>query len=182
MLTGHRVVLRTAREGDLDGLFDLIADVRTIGDHWPLRVLSEPEWVKSFRENGWWTDDFGRMLLTDRDGERLGYLNYYRPSHSYDGLEIGYRIFRPENRGQGHMSEAIPLFVAYLFSAKTIERIQALAHPDNEGSCRLLERSGFTFEGTLRRAHFDRGTHDDLRMYSILRADAPALPDLLAPL
>lgn len=181
MLTGHRVILRTVREEDLDGLFDLIADVRTIGDHWPLRIGSESEWRKKFHENGWWSEDFGRMLLTDRDGERLGYLNYYMPSHSYHGREIGYRIFRPEDRRRGYMSEAIPLFVAYLFGAKTIERIQALAHPDNEGSCRLLERCGFTFEGTLRHAHYDRGTYNDLQMYSILRADAPELSSLLAP-
>lgn len=80
------------------------------------------------------------------------------------------------------MSEAVPLFVAYLFEAKPIERVQALAHPENEGSCRLLERCGFKLEGTLRRAHYDRGTHHDLQVYSILRAEAPALSDLLAPL
>ena len=94
MLTGHRVILRTVREEDLDGLFDLIADVRTIGDHWPLRIGSESEWRKKFHENGWWSEDFGRMLLTDRDGERLGYLNYYMPSHSYHGREIGeFKVF-----------------------------------------------------------------------------------------
>lgn len=134
--------------------------MRAIGDHWPLRIGSELEWLKRFRENGWWTEDFGRLLLTDRDGKRLGYLNYYKPSHSYQGLEIGYRIFQPEDCGQGCMSEAIPLFVAYLFEAKTIERIQALVNSENKGSARVLERAGFIFEGTLRRAHFDRGTYN----------------------
>lgn len=43
MLTGHRVVLRTFREPDLEGLYDLIADVRAIGDHWPLHIGSESE-------------------------------------------------------------------------------------------------------------------------------------------
>lgn len=182
MLTGQRVILRTARQSDLEGLYDLIADVRTIGDHWPLRVGSEPQWLKQFDETGWWKDDFGRMLLTDREGRILGYVNYYMPSHSYQGLEIGYRIFKPEDRGQGFMSEALPLFVAYLFSAKEVNRIQALADTENEGSCRLLERSGFAYEGTLRDAHFDRGAYNDLRMYSILRSDAPALADLLSPI
>jgi len=182
MLTGHRVILRTVRESDLDGLYDLLADVRVIGDHWPLQIGSESEWIKRFHENGWWTDDFGRMMLTDREGRRLGYLNYYKPSHSYHGLEVGYRIFQPADRGQGYMSEALPLFIAYLFSAKPIERIQALASPGNLCSCGLLERCGFHDEGTLRHAHFDRGSHGDLRMYSILRDEAPNLSDLLAPI
>ncbi|MFC2078950.1 GNAT family N-acetyltransferase [Candidatus Bipolaricaulota bacterium] len=181
MLTGHHVVLRTVREADLDGLYDLIADVRAIGDYWPLRIGSESEWLKRFHENGWWTEDFGRLLLTNREGKRLGYVNYYRPSHSYQGLEIGYRIFRPDDRGQGYMGEAVPLFVSYLFEVKEIERIQALVNPANQGSSRVLERSGFVYEGTLRRCHYDRGTYNDLRMYSILRADAPPLSSLLAP-
>jgi len=182
VLTGSHVVLRTFREPDLEGLYDLVADVRTIGDHWPLGIGSESEWLRRFRENGWWTEEHGRLLLADRAGKRLGYLNYYKPSHSYHGLEIGYRIFRPEDRGRGFMREAIPLFVAYLFDAKPIERVQALAHPENVESCRVLERCGFSCEGTLRRAHFDRGTYHDLEMYSILRAEAPALSTLLAPL
>lgn len=181
MLTGTHVILRTFREPDLEGLYDLMADVRTVGDHWPLGIGSESEWTKRFRENGWWTEEYGRLLVTDLAGRRLGYVNYYKPSHSYQGLEIGYRVFRPEDRRRGVMGEAIPLFVAYLFAAKPIERIQALAHPENEASCRVLERSGFACEGTLRRAHFDRGTYHDLRMYSILRAESPALSSLLAP-
>ena len=76
-------------------------------------------------------------------------MNYYRPSYSYRGLEISYRVFRPEDRGKGFMSEAVALFVATLFAAKQIERIQALAHLDNAGSGRVLELRGFTFEGIL---------------------------------
>ena len=56
------------------------------------------------------------------------------------------------------MTEAIALFVGHLFAAGEVERIEALAHADNVGSRRLLEPCGVTFEGTLRRAHFDRGT------------------------
>jgi len=78
------------------------------------------------------------------------------------------------------MSEAIPLFVAYLFGAKTIERVQALVNPANAGSSRVLERCGFVCEGTIRRSHYDRGQYNDLKMYSILRNDAPELAELLA--
>ena len=145
-----------------------------------MQIGSESEWIKRFYDTGWWTDDFGRLLLTDRVGRRLGYVNYYKASNSYQGLEIGYRIFSPEDRDQGYMSEALPLFVAYLFSAKEIECVQALASPENTGSCRLLERSGFKLEGTLRRAHFDRGEYRDLSTYSILRSDALSLSKLLA--
>jgi len=181
MLVGRKVIVRTAREADIEGLYDQIADVRTIGDHWPVSVGSESNLVKQFRENGWWTEDFGRMLVTDPDGRRLGYVNYYRASHSHPGLEIGYRVFRPADRGRGVMTEAVGLFVGYLFAAKPIERIQALAHPNNVGSRRVLERCGFTCEGILRHAHFNHGEYTDLVMYSILRPEARPLASLLAP-
>jgi ribosomal-protein-alanine N-acetyltransferase len=80
------------------------------------------------------------------------------------------------------MREAVGLFAGYLFTAKQIERVQALAHPDNVGSRRVLERCGFSLEGVLRRAHFDRGTYTDLAMYSILRGEARPLEELLARL
>jgi hypothetical protein len=89
-------------------------------------------------------------------------------------------IFRPEERGKGIMREAVGLFVGYLFSAKQIERIQALGHPENVGSRRVLERCGFSFEGILRRAHFDRGSYTDLALHSILRWEAESLEELLA--
>ena len=180
MLVGTNTIVRTARDADMEGLYDLIADVRTIGDHWPLTVGSESSWIKQFRENGWWTDDFGRMLVTDRSERLLGFVNYYRASHSFPGLEIGFRIFRPEDRGKGFMTEAVGLFVAYLFAAKQIERVQALAHPENVGSRCVLERCGFSFEGILRRAHFNRGEYTDLAMYSMLRGEARRLETLLA--
>lgn len=53
--------------------------------------------------------------MTDRDGRILGSVNYYRSSHRYQGLEIGYRIFQPADRGKGLMTEAVGVFVAYLF-------------------------------------------------------------------
>ena len=80
------------------------------------------------------------------------------------------------------MTEAVGLSWGTSFTAKPIERIQALAHPDNVGSRRVLERCGFSLEGVLRRAHFDRGTYTDLAMYSILRGEARPLEELLAPL
>jgi hypothetical protein len=64
MLVGRNVVVRTAREADLDGRYDLIADVRTNGNHWPLTMGSKSEWTRRFRENGWWIDGVDRMLVT----------------------------------------------------------------------------------------------------------------------
>ena len=114
MLVGNRVVLRPFRRTDLDGLYDLVADVREIGEFWPLGCISEPRWLKQFDETSWWSDEFKLFLITDRDGRRIGQVNIYKASHSYDGWELGYRIYRPEDRGKGYATEAVCLATAYL--------------------------------------------------------------------
>jgi len=182
MLVGKNVILRPFRRADLDGLYDLVSDVREIGEFWPLRCISEPRWLKQFEENHWWCDEFKIFLITDRAGRRLGQINIYKASHSYNGWELGYRIYRPEDRGQGTTTEAVRIATAYLFEQEPIGRIQILLDPRNAGSRRVAEKAGYTLEGTLRHAHFDRGAYLDLLIFSILRDEAPKLSDLLASL
>jgi len=182
MLVGKKVILRPFRAGDLEGLHDLTADVRKAGEFWPLGMASEQKMLEQFEENGWWTDDCGRLLITDRAGRRLGMIIYYQASHSYQGLELGYRIFQPADRGKGLMGEAIPLVVAYLFATRHVERIQLVIESENDASCKLAETCGFTREGMLRRAHYNWGTFHDLAVYAVLRPEATPLTELLAPL
>jgi len=182
MLVGRSVVLRPFREEDLEGLYDLAADVREIGAYWPLGCTSEPGWFRQFRETAWWTDEFKILLITNRAGRRLGHINIYKASRSYDGYEIGYRIYKPEDRGKGTMTEAVRLCTAYLFEKEPIARIQILLDPRNKGSQKVAERAGCVLEGRLRRAHFDRGGYEDLLIYSIVRGETEPLASLLAPL
>ena len=182
MLIGHRVILRPFRRADLEGLYDLVSDVREIGEFWPLGCISEPRWLAQFDENHWWTDEFRVFLITDCEDRGLGQINIYRASHSYEGWELGYRIYRPEDRGQGYTTEAVRLCTAYLFEQKPIGRIQIILDPRNAGSRRVAEKAGYTLEGRLRSAHFDRGEYLDLLVFSILRDESPVLSDLLVPL
>ena len=182
MLVGNQVILRSFRRSDLDGLYDLVADVRKIGEFWPLGCISEPRWFKQFEETNWWSDDFKLFLITDRDGRRLGQVNIYKASHSYGGWELGYRIYLPEDRGKGYMTEAVRLATAYLFGQEAIERMQIVLDPRNIGSQVVAERAGYQLEGTLRHGHFDRGSFRDLILFSIIRSEVPPISELLAPL
>lgn len=180
MLVGKKAILRTVRESDLDTLFELTADVRDAGDHWPLQLRSEHAARKRFEENGWWDDEFGALLITDLDDRIVGQIVMFKAAVYQNAYEFGYRIFRPGDRGKGYMPEAVALAVSFLFETKTIDRIQATTLPENEASQRVLEKCGFTFEGTMRSAMFHRGRSSDLRLYSILREDARPLGELLA--
>ncbi len=180
MLVGEKVILRTVRESDLDTILELTADVRDAGDYWPVQLQSEQASRKRFQEDGWWSDEFGVLLITDREDRILGQIVMFKATPYQNAYEFGYRLFRPDDRGKGYMPEAVSLAAAFLFATKRIDRIQATTLPGNEASQRVLEKCGFTFEGILRKALFHRGQSQDLRLYSILREDARPLNELLA--
>jgi RimJ/RimL family protein N-acetyltransferase len=45
----------------------------------------------------------------------------------------------------------------------------------NDRARRAYEKAGFVHEGTLRRAHFSRGTHHDVHVMGLLRDEWVAL-------
>ena len=78
--------------------------------------------------------------------------------------ELSYWIV-PEYQGNGYGTEAVEVLVDYAFSAHEIRGLQAQTFAPNEGSVGVLEKLGFTHEGTLRDARFRdvRKSRDDFR-------------------
>jgi RimJ/RimL family protein N-acetyltransferase len=90
-------------------------------------------------------------------------------------------IFRREDRGRGILSEALPLFSAYLFEAKPIQRLYLHAVTENAASRRVAEKAGYKQDGTLRQSFFLRGKLRDCAVYSLVRSECGPLNDCLQP-
>jgi len=168
MLIGERVRLRPARETDLDTIFRLRGETRTTGEHWRVRLQSEFLERRQFLETGWWSEDRGFLVILDGAERILGRITYFRPTFYLDTYEIGYRIYRPNDRGKGYTTEAVALLTDYLFASKPIRRIQAATLPANMASRRVLEKCGFSLEGIMRGAFFYQGAFQDLCLYAVL--------------
>ena len=82
--------------------------------------------------------------------------------------ELGYYIAR-ERWGRGYATRAVREICRYVFENTDIVRIYAEPFADNAASCRVLEKAGFTLEGTLRANAIKSGRIRDTRMYSLLR-------------
>jgi len=82
--------------------------------------------------------------------------------------EVGYWIGE-EYWGQGILPTVLPLFVKWMFDEFGLERIEAPVFAPNIGSARVLEKSGFTFEGTQRNRVVKNGEVLDAKSYSILK-------------
>lgn len=84
---------------------------------------------------------------------------------------IGY-VLREESWGRGYMPEAVRRLTAFAFEALCMDVVSIQHFEFNDRSRRVIEKCGFRYEGTLRRASsiFDGSVHDEL-VYSMLREE-----------
>lgn len=82
--------------------------------------------------------------------------------------ELGYYIAK-EYRGKGMMTEAVRQVCTYVFDNSDILRIYAEPFSYNAASCRVLEKAGFQYEGTLRCNAVKNGRILDMKMYARLK-------------
>lgn len=82
--------------------------------------------------------------------------------------ELGYYI--AENYwGKGIMTEAVKQICEYVFNNSDIIRIYAEPFADNSASCRVLEKTGFQFEGILKSNSVKNGKIIDMKMYALIK-------------
>jgi ribosomal-protein-alanine N-acetyltransferase len=104
------------------------------------------------------------------DEHVVGSIGIFRQDniHSHTA-ELGYYL--NENYwGQGIMSEAVRQATQYIFSYTDIIRIFAEPFSHNVGSCRVLEKTGFHFEGLLEKNAIKDGQVYDMKMYALIKA------------
>jgi RimJ/RimL family protein N-acetyltransferase len=85
--------------------------------------------------------------------------------------ELGY-VLASQYWGKGIVTKAVKLVLETAFGdLKDLERIEALVDVDNEGSQKVLEKSGFTKDGVLRRFWIHKGKVKDMVLYSFISTD-----------
>lgn len=87
--------------------------------------------------------------------------------HRYTA-EVGYYIARPL-WGNGLATKALRLLTQYIFENTEIMRLYAEPFARNKASCRVLEKAGFTLEGTLRKNAVKNDVVEDMKIYAILK-------------
>ena len=105
------------------------------------------------------------------DNMVIGSISIFRQGNIHSQTaELGYYIAE-EYWGKGIMTEAVKQICAYVFAKSDIIRIYAEPFAYNIASCRVLEKVGFQYEGTLRSNAVKNGKVIDMEMYSLLKAE-----------
>ena len=105
------------------------------------------------------------------DDKVTGSIGVFRQQNIHrQTAEMGYYIAE-EYWGKGIMTDAVKQICEYVFKNSDILRIYAEPFAYNTGSCRILEKAGFQYEGTLRNNAVKNGKVIDMKMYSLLREE-----------
>lgn len=105
------------------------------------------------------------------DNIAIGSVGVFRQSNIHrQTAELGYYIAE-EYWSRGIMTEAVRQICAYVLDKSDIIRIYAEPFASNIASCRVLEKAGFQYEGTLRSNAVKNGKVIDMKMYSLLKEE-----------
>ena len=103
------------------------------------------------------------------DGNVIGSIGVFRQENIHrQTAELGYYIAEGY-WGKGIMTEAVQQICRYVFDNSDIIRIYAEPFAYNAPSCRVLEKAGFQYEGTLRKNAVKNGRVIDMKMYALLK-------------
>lgn len=103
------------------------------------------------------------------DNKVIGSIGVFRQENIHkQTAELGYCIAE-EYWGKGIMTKAVKQICEYVFDSSDIIRIYAEPFARNRASCRVLEKAGFQYEGTLRSNAIKNGKVLDMKMYSLLK-------------
>lgn len=103
------------------------------------------------------------------DNKVIGSVGVFRKDNiHYQTAEIGYYIAE-EYWGNDIMTKVITEVCNYIFNETDIIRIFAEPFAYNVASCKVLEKEGFEFEGTLRNNAVKNNKILDMKMYSIIK-------------
>ncbi len=88
---------------------------------------------------------FGFSVMSLRStGEKIG-TSGLQPLGDTGEIEVGYNLAEKYWR-QGYGYEAAYAWLKYGFEVAGLDRIVAVAHPDNKGSWRIMEKCGMKYE------------------------------------
>ena len=130
------------------------------------------QWISTHAESFRQGTEVVLAVTLKPEGQAIGSMGL-SINKNHERGELGYMIAR-DQWGQGYCTEAARTMLGYGFSVLGLNRIQAMHFPRNPASGRVMQKLGMTREGLLRQYVCNRGTYEDLMLYSIIRQESEA--------
>lgn len=143
----ERLILRKFCQEDLQDLYEYLSDSDVVRFE-PYAPMS----LEQTKQNLEWRISTDEMIAVQlkSNGKMIG--NVYLGKRDFCSLELGY-VFNKNYWGNGYATESCRALIKKAFELGT-HRIFAECDPQNENSCKLLEKLGFA-----REAHFHKNVY-----------------------
>ena len=165
-----RVRLRWLEESDLDALYAIFSDARSMR-FWSSPAMTERQQVvdllarihEGFRARTL----FQWGIERKEDARIIGTTTLFHLDAGNARAEIGYYL-GSEHWGKGYMQESLKALVRFAFGELKLRRIEADVDPRNAASLKSLDRLGFKQEGLLRERWNVAGEIQDTLFFGLL--------------
>jgi ribosomal-protein-alanine N-acetyltransferase len=144
----ERLRLRSFEPDDFEFIYRLWNDAEAMKYIKPGKSFSREDIAAYFErvKLRWAERGFGHLAVTVKEtGEIIGYCGFQYVQETPE-VELLYALSKPNWR-HGYMTEAARACLRWVFENTKLERIIALARPENKGSWRVMEKNGMRFEG-----------------------------------
>ena len=168
-----RLLLRPFTAADGDAIFALQSNPRV------LRYWDSPPWKERARAERFLelcqqveSEGTGARLAIERAADRvfIGWCCLMKWNPGYRSAAMGYCL-SDTAWGQGFATEAAGALLQWAFDTLDLNRMQAETDTRNTASARVLEKLGFTREGTLREDCIVDGEVSDTWVFGLLRRE-----------
>ena len=109
------------------------------------------------------TDEFNRdklVLSIYTHEHHIGATGFFPDSQDISSGEVGIIIGSHDCRGKGYGTEALKLFINYLFEAKKVKRLYGVVYKFNERAYKTALKAGFTEINVISKYHPEYGFYE----------------------
>lgn len=166
-INGFNVSLREPRREDLS----LFKELRNEYDTAKYFRTVKP--ITDWNQDKYWEmiQEDNHIVFTILDNEKQIPIGEIRLSNiSYQGGEFGI-VSDPKYRNKGYMTEALQLFLQFIFGRANINRVEAMVAIHNIEAIEFFKKNGFFKEGVLRQKTYYDSEYQDVVMYSMLKEE-----------
>jgi RimJ/RimL family protein N-acetyltransferase len=176
ILKGNRVVLRKIKQEDYNTLWQFIyGEERPEWKKWDAPYFDHPH--ESFEQ---FSSNMDKKLaqvgtptqmIIEVEGKTIGTVGYYWEHEPSRWLEVGITIYEPQHWSGGFGTDALKIWIDYIFKNMELERIGLTTWSGNKRMIRSAEKLGMMMEGRMRKCRYYNGTYYDSIRMGILREE-----------
>jgi RimJ/RimL family protein N-acetyltransferase len=172
-ITAGRLHLRAWQDGDAAAVLRAFNEelIRTWQSGHPMDALEAArQWVA--RRADWSDGTHASFAVVDAtSGSLLGSVSLHRIDSFQRYAGVGYWTL-PEARGRSVAAQSVDVVTRWAFAVLGLERIELCHAVENIASCRVAEKAGYAYEGTLRAGYrYGDGRRHDEHIHGRLPAD-----------